>query len=47
MRGNWDKVNGAIRGALSRVTLADMTPNFIAFPARPEVAPVRSAAPAK
>lgn len=26
MRGNWDKVNRAIRAALESVTLADMTP---------------------
>ena len=26
MRGNWDRVNRAIRGALESVTLADMTP---------------------
>jgi len=26
MRGNWDKVNKAIHGALSRVSLADMVP---------------------
>jgi FeS assembly SUF system regulator len=31
MRGNWDKVNTAIRGALSGVTLADMAPNFMAW----------------
>jgi Rrf2 family protein len=24
MRGNWEKVNGAIRGALDKLTLADM-----------------------
>lgn len=39
MRGNWDKVNRAIRGALSGVTLADMSLSFIPFedaaPARP------------
>ena len=27
MRGNWDKVNKAIHGALSQVSLADMAPN--------------------
>ncbi len=29
MRGNWDKVNRAIHGALSQVTLADMSISFI------------------
>jgi FeS assembly SUF system regulator len=28
MRGNWNKVNEAIRTALGGVTLADMAPNF-------------------
>jgi FeS assembly SUF system regulator len=28
MRGNWDKVNQAIHGALSKVTLADMSISF-------------------
>lgn len=42
MRGNWDKVNRAIYGALSQVTLAEMAANFYAFPlppaaGRPEV----------
>ena len=38
MRGNWDKVNKAIRGALSQVTLADMSLSFTPFgePAKPE-----------
>ncbi len=31
MRGNWDKVNKAIRGALSQVTLLDMTPPSVSF----------------
>ena len=31
MRGNWDKVNRAIRHALSGVTLADMTLSFVPF----------------
>ncbi len=31
MRGNWDKVNQAIRGALSEVTLADMSHSFATF----------------
>jgi FeS assembly SUF system regulator len=26
MRGNWDKVNRAVRGALEQITLADMAP---------------------
>jgi FeS assembly SUF system regulator len=34
MRGNWERVNGAIRSALGSVTLADMT--FNAFPTLPE-----------
>ena len=42
MRGNWDKVNQAIRGALSEVTLADMSLSFVPFeepvPARPQTA---------
>jgi len=29
MRGNWDKVNKAIHGALSQVTLADMSISFV------------------
>ncbi|MFQ5775391.1 MAG: SUF system Fe-S cluster assembly regulator [Kiloniellaceae bacterium] len=33
MRGNWDKVNRAIRGALARLTLADMAPTPFTFPA--------------
>ena len=31
MRGNWDKVNKAIHGALSAVTLADMATGFPDF----------------
>ncbi len=31
MRGNWDRVNKAIYGALSEVTLADMATNFLSF----------------
>ena len=31
MRGNWDRVNKAIYGALSEVTLADMAANFFSF----------------
>lgn len=34
MRGNWEKVNGAIRTALSGVTLADMTLGFPPLPPR-------------
>lgn len=33
MRGNWNKVNRAIQGALSQVSLADMAANVLAFPA--------------
>ncbi len=36
MRGNWDKVNAAIRGALSQVSLADMTTGSVPFPVAPE-----------
>jgi FeS assembly SUF system regulator len=39
MRGNWNKVNRAIRNALEEITLADMALPFIAPPAfdvRPE-----------
>ena len=38
MRGNWDRVNRAIRDALAGVTLADMAMNFQRFeaPARAE-----------
>jgi len=43
MRGNWDKVNKAIRGALSQVTLADMACNFMLFPP-PEEPEVRAGA---
>ncbi len=31
MRGNWDRVNKAIYGALSEVTLADMAGSFFSF----------------
>lgn len=31
MRGNWDRVNKAIHGALSEVTLADMAASFLTF----------------
>ena len=36
MRGNWDKVNKAIHGALSQVTLADMATSFMDFGITPE-----------
>ncbi len=36
MRGNWDKVNKAIYGALSVVTLADMAASFMSFGITPE-----------
>ena len=36
MRGNWDKVNKAIYGALSAVTLADMATGFRDFGIAPE-----------
>ncbi len=36
MRGNWDKVNKAIRNALSQVTLADMAVSSPPFSAAPE-----------
>jgi FeS assembly SUF system regulator len=36
MRGNWDKVNKAIRHALSGVTLADMALTFVTFGDLPE-----------
>ena len=32
MRGNWDKVNKAVRRALGEVTLVDMMPEPMAFP---------------
>lgn len=35
MSGNWNRVNLAIRGALERVTLADMTDPADLFPPRP------------
>ena len=37
MRGNWDKVNAAIRGALSQVSLADMTTGSLPFSTAPKV----------
>ena len=36
MRGNWDRVNKAIHGALSEVTLADMATSFWSFGLPPE-----------
>ncbi len=36
MRGNWDKVNKAIRGALSQVTLADMSLGCVPFDELPD-----------
>ncbi len=36
MRGNWDKVNKAIYGALSQVSLADMATGFMDFGIAPE-----------
>jgi DNA-binding IscR family transcriptional regulator len=36
MRGNWDRVNKAIHGALSEVTLADMAVSFLSFGLPPE-----------
>ena len=38
MRGNWDRVNKAIYGALSEVTLADMAAGFWSFgvPSEPD-----------
>jgi FeS assembly SUF system regulator len=36
MRGNWDRVNKAIHGALSAVTLADMATSFMTFGITPE-----------
>jgi DNA-binding IscR family transcriptional regulator len=38
MRGNWDKVNQAIRGALSTVSLEDMTPSLLVWDGPKEVA---------
>jgi FeS assembly SUF system regulator len=42
MRGNWDKVNLAVRSALGSVTLADMAMPMMAFdpPPTPATAPV-------
>ncbi len=37
MRGNWDRVNKAIYGALSAVTLAEMAANFWSFGRPPEL----------
>ncbi len=43
MRGNWDRVNKAIYGALSEVTLADMAAGFWSFgvPSEPDAKPPR------
>jgi FeS assembly SUF system regulator len=38
MRGNWDRVNGAIRAALASVTLADMATPALRFEAPPRAA---------
>ena len=35
MRGNWDKVNQAIRNALSQVTLEDMSQSLFSFEPNP------------
>lgn len=37
MHGNWNKVNSAIREALEKVSLADMTPGPGDFPPLPEL----------
>ncbi len=46
MRGNWDRVNKAIYGALSEVTLADMAAGFWSFgvPSEPDAEAPRSEA---
>ncbi len=46
MRGNWDRVNKAIYGALSEVTLADMAAGFWSFgvPSEPGAEPPRAGA---
>jgi FeS assembly SUF system regulator len=46
MRGNWDRVNKAIYGALSKVTLADMAAGFWSFglPSEPDAEPPRAGA---
>ena len=46
MRGNWDRVNKAIYGALSKVTLAEMAANFWSFglPSEPDAEPPRAGA---
>jgi len=36
MRGNWNKVNRAIHGALSQVTLADMAVGVLPFAPPPD-----------
>ena len=43
MRGNWDRVNKAIYGALSEVTLADMAAGFWSFsgPSKSDAEPPR------
>ena len=44
MRGNWNRVNRAIHGALSQVTLADMAIGALPFsPGVAQVVPVRAA----
>ncbi len=47
MRGNWDRVNKAIHGALSEVTLADMAANFWSFGRPPGAEPETPRARAK
>ncbi len=46
MRGNWDRVNKAIYGALSEVTLADMAAGFWSFgvPSEPDAETPRAEA---
>jgi len=46
MRGNWDRVNKAIYGALSEVTLADMAAGFWSFgvPSEPDAEAPRAEA---
>ncbi len=47
MRGTWDRVNKAIYGALSEVTLADMATSFMSFGITPESDPKTTVAGAK
>ncbi len=47
MRGNWDRVNKAIYGALSEVTLADMAASFMSFGITPDSDPKTPAVGAK